>query len=90
MPFVGHAVGYAQQHREYDPMRYIDRHHGRYRVRISLMINCGQCWACKQRPGAKRYQHQIGAFKFLLDAKLCRDAFLVRHKKQVRFVRRMK
>lgn len=73
MPFPGHAVGYVHSHRATDPMRYIDLHYGKWRVRIP--------WR-----GSQVY---LGRFAYLVDAKVARDAWLVRHKRQVRFVRRV-
>ena len=73
MPFVGHAVGYEQQHRKLDPNRYLTRAWGdKWRLRI---------WH-----NGRLYQ--LGYYT-LLEGRLARDRWLVRHSRQVRFCRRV-
>lgn len=73
MPFVGHAVGYAKRATPLNPDRYITR--------------CGRLWRTRIWFDGRWYH--VGYFGTRLEAVMARDRWLVKHKRQVRFVRRI-
>lgn len=75
MPFVGHAVGYEHVHRRLDPNRYLTPPQGsRKKWKV-------QIWFRGQR-------FYLGYWP-LLEARMKRDEWLAKHKRQVRFCRRV-